>query len=314
MSGEIPKPLVYVAGPIYGSGTPNGNLRDAIKAAEMLRRAGAIPFVPHLFLQWEVISPHPSQEYWLEMDFAWLSKCHALVRLDGESPGADREVEFCRQNNIPVYSSGELTGAAVIDVFTGVRRFIGDLTSGRFDRHRIVHELETMDSQKSEDRARALGEDELYAGITQLQDLVGAWIDRQPFRDQKPHQPLLGISEEVGELCHAHLKNEQGIRGFEDAEYTKRKKMDALGDIFVYMCGYAKANNISLAESIRMAWVVVRARDWNSNSMSYPQYSEDQLEAMMKRGSTQGPYSDKSKKGSPPPVYPNKYIVEDHSD
>lgn len=48
--------------------------------------------------------------------------------------------------------------------------------------------------------------------LTEFQNEVKAWTDKN-FPDDHPHQPLLGIAEEVGELCHAHLKMEQGIRG-----------------------------------------------------------------------------------------------------
>ncbi len=262
MNEEIPKPRVYVAGPIAGSGDKVTNLRNAIKAAEMVREAGAIPFVPHLFLQWEMISPQ-HYEYWMEMDFTWIRQCHALVRIDGESPGADREVALCKELCIPVYANEGVTGAARGDIFTGIRHFCSDLKSGKFDRHRLTYEIEQMNERKSEEEARMLGEDELYVGIHRLQELIGAWIDRQPFRDQAAHQPLLGIAEEVGELCHAHLKHEQGIRGMNNEDLANTKKLDALGDIFVYMAGYARANNLSLAEAIRLAWTTVRARDWN---------------------------------------------------
>jgi NTP pyrophosphatase (non-canonical NTP hydrolase) len=74
--------------------------------------------------------------------------------------------------------------------------------------------------------------------------------------------PLLGISEEVGELCHAHLKRSQGIRTNEDYE---AKIKDALGDIFIYMCDYANRNGINLASCIENAWNEVSQRDWTKN-------------------------------------------------
>ena len=43
-----------------------------------------------------------------------------------------------------------------------------------------------------------------------LQKEVGEW-SRENFPDNQQYHPLLGVSEEVGELCHAHLKMEQGI-------------------------------------------------------------------------------------------------------
>jgi hypothetical protein len=51
-----------------------------------------------------MIFPH-DYELWLEIDFAWVKKCDALIRLPGESSGADREVELARSLGIPVYFS-----------------------------------------------------------------------------------------------------------------------------------------------------------------------------------------------------------------
>lgn len=52
------------------------------------------------------------------------------------------------------------------------------------------------------------------------------------FGEQKDRRMVLGICEEAGELCHAHLKLEQGIRG--DQESLKAEAMDAVGDICIY--------------------------------------------------------------------------------
>jgi len=92
--------------------------------------------------------------------------------------------------------------------------------------------------------------------ISELQNGHKAWVDYN-FPDQPGYQPLLGISEEVGELCHAHLKVEQGIRGATDLQ-----KRDALGDIFIYMMSYANAEGLDLESCILHAWAEVSARDW----------------------------------------------------
>lgn len=51
---------------------------------------------------------------------------------------------------------------------------------------------------------------------------------------------ILGCIEEVGELAHAHLKREQGIRGSQ-AEHDAAAK-DAIGDIVVYLLGVMSAH------------------------------------------------------------------------
>ena len=47
---------------------------------------------------------------------------------------------------------------------------------------------------------------------------------------------LLGICEEAGELCHAQLKKEQGIRGTIEQHDAAMK--DAVGDIMIYAINY----------------------------------------------------------------------------
>jgi NTP pyrophosphatase (non-canonical NTP hydrolase) len=83
------------------------------------------------------------------------------------------------------------------------------------------------------------------------------------FPNQLPHEPLLGLVEEVGELSHAHLKLAQGIRG--TVTELMAKKEDAVGDIFIFLISYCVANNISLRTAIEDAWRTVEARDWRAN-------------------------------------------------
>ena len=98
---EGEKVRVYVAGPLTKGDTLK-NISTAIAAGETLLNKGFAPFVPHLNTMWEICYPnHPVQD-WLELDFQWLRVCHALLRLPGESPGADKEVEFCYDHDIPV--------------------------------------------------------------------------------------------------------------------------------------------------------------------------------------------------------------------
>lgn len=98
--------------------------------------------------------------------------------------------------------------------------------------------------------------------IAQLQDEVTRWAQRN-FPDAKPHQPLLGLSEEVGELCHAHLKMEQGIRG--SAEEHRDAKEDAVGDVMVFLMHYCSLNGIDAQTAIMRTWDAVRKRDWTAN-------------------------------------------------
>jgi nucleoside 2-deoxyribosyltransferase len=93
---------VYVAGPI--SSDPEGHARKAMEVGAALLDAGLNPFVPHLSVWWEKHNPQ-AYERWMAWDFAWLSRCDALLRLPGHSPGADREVAYATERGIPVFHS-----------------------------------------------------------------------------------------------------------------------------------------------------------------------------------------------------------------
>lgn len=98
---------VYIAGPLTG-GNVMDNVRNALAAGEKVLKAGFAPFVPHLSFYWEInMSPPVGYEAMMTLDFAWLSKCDALIRLPGHSPGADREVIFAINRKIPVFYSVE---------------------------------------------------------------------------------------------------------------------------------------------------------------------------------------------------------------
>jgi NTP pyrophosphatase (non-canonical NTP hydrolase) len=95
--------------------------------------------------------------------------------------------------------------------------------------------------------------------IYELQHEHAVWL-RRNFPDQQSYQPILGIVEELGELSHAHLKMEQGIRG--DHESLFAEKVDAVGDIFIYLMSYCNANEINLESAIEDTWARVKKRDW----------------------------------------------------
>lgn len=89
----------YVAGPYTSA--PDANTDIAIAVGNVLLDAGFCPFVPHLSHFWE--QRHPQDyERWLELDLAFLRECDFLVRIPGESSGADSEVECCHAWGIPV--------------------------------------------------------------------------------------------------------------------------------------------------------------------------------------------------------------------
>src|SRR5574340_777736 len=92
---------IYIAGP-YSKGDVAENVRLACEAATRLAALGHTPFVPHLTHFWHMLFPHP-YEFWLQQDAEWLKVCEAVLRLPGESSGADAEVKMAKELGLPVY-------------------------------------------------------------------------------------------------------------------------------------------------------------------------------------------------------------------
>ena len=100
--------------------------------------------------------------------------------------------------------------------------------------------------------------------LSQLQREHKRWLNHN-FPDQKPHQALLGLIEEVGELAHAHLKHEQGIRGYLNEAQFREDAGDAIGDIVIYLASYCNTNDFNLSYEVSTAWDKVKERDWQKD-------------------------------------------------
>jgi hypothetical protein len=96
----VKRPLVYVAGP-YSKPDPCENTNRAILAANRLLDCCA-PLIPHLSHFWHTVTPKPYEE-WLALDLEYLRRCDVVLRLPGESSGADGEVAFALEHGIPVF-------------------------------------------------------------------------------------------------------------------------------------------------------------------------------------------------------------------
>lgn len=93
---------VYVAGP-YTKGDVAQNVKLAIAAGDRLIGLGFAPFIPHLSHFQHMLYGRP-YETWLALDFEWLRACDAVLRLAGDSAGADREVALAIELKIPVFN------------------------------------------------------------------------------------------------------------------------------------------------------------------------------------------------------------------
>ncbi len=99
--------------------------------------------------------------------------------------------------------------------------------------------------------------------LSELQRAHKRWLDHN-FPDQEPHDALLGLVEEVGELAHAHLKHQQGIRGYTDVMYREMAG-DAIGDIVIYLASYCNTNDFNLSLEVSKTWGTVKQRDWRKD-------------------------------------------------
>jgi NTP pyrophosphatase (non-canonical NTP hydrolase) len=97
--------------------------------------------------------------------------------------------------------------------------------------------------------------------LRELQEDQRPWCERN-FPDAQPWHPLLGAVEELGELCHHHLKAEQGMR---NTENHQDGKVDAVADVIIYLADYCTRNGIDLQDALNRTWAKVGLRDWRKN-------------------------------------------------
>ena len=101
--------------------------------------------------------------------------------------------------------------------------------------------------------------------LRQLQKEQQPWVSHN-FPGREPYYPLLGVQEEVGELSHAHLKALQGIRGTPEEHHAA--KIDAIGDIIIFLSDYATANGIDIQDAVEKTWAGVKKRDWRKDPVN----------------------------------------------
>jgi hypothetical protein len=110
--------MIYIAGPI-SKGDLCENINQANRAFRVLALAGLSPLVPHwsAFSGGAMVAPTSGavfamasaagcdlpHETWIAIDLAFVERSDAVLRLPGESKGADMEVEHARARGIPVF-------------------------------------------------------------------------------------------------------------------------------------------------------------------------------------------------------------------
>lgn len=98
--------------------------------------------------------------------------------------------------------------------------------------------------------------------IPDLQKMVGEWGEKN-FPEENRITAMrctLGVAEEAGELAHAILKRDQGIRG--TREEHDEAAQDAIGDIVVYLMHLCHTEGWDFRTIIWMTVDHVLKRDW----------------------------------------------------
>lgn len=101
----------YISAPISDGGRAGPterlhNVRKAIAAFLELAEMGLAPMSPQLTEFVEVESGiRLAHSTWMELDMPWVEASDVVLRLPGESVGADLEVSHARKFGIPVFFS-----------------------------------------------------------------------------------------------------------------------------------------------------------------------------------------------------------------
>src|SRR5690348_9982396 len=92
--------IIYIASP-YTIGDVAQNVYVQIEAAHRILDMGHCPVAPLLS---HFLHLHRQRDYhdWINMDLALIPKCDAVLRLPGESKGADGEVALATEKGVAV--------------------------------------------------------------------------------------------------------------------------------------------------------------------------------------------------------------------
>lgn len=93
---------VYIASP-YTLGDAGTNVKKQLDMAGLLLDIGLIPFAPLTTHFLHMANPK-TYETWMDFDFEWVKACDSLLRLPGESKGADSEMGIALRYDIPIFN------------------------------------------------------------------------------------------------------------------------------------------------------------------------------------------------------------------
>jgi len=94
---------VYIASP-YTIGDVAVNVKVQMDVADKLIGLGFVPFVPLYSHFQHMMHPRP-YHVWMDLCKEWVTVCDCVLRLPGESKGADDECKVAKENGILVFTS-----------------------------------------------------------------------------------------------------------------------------------------------------------------------------------------------------------------
>ena len=97
------RPRIYISGPIT-MGNRKHNFKQAAIAQVVLIKHGMAVFNPMLSMRLPGAFKISHKE-WLDNDLPWVESSDAVLRLKGESVGADMENAHAREHGVPVFTS-----------------------------------------------------------------------------------------------------------------------------------------------------------------------------------------------------------------
>lgn len=87
---------VYIASQ-YTLGDVAKNVKLQMDVSEKLYKMGFNVYAPIVAIHFQhIVYPH-SWDFWLSLDHEWIEVCDCLLRLEGESKGADSEVKHAER-------------------------------------------------------------------------------------------------------------------------------------------------------------------------------------------------------------------------
>ena len=104
----------------------------------------------------------------------------------------------------------------------------------------------------------------METNLKQIQIEQKEWMLKN-FNNPQSWHYLLGATEELGKLRHAHLKNIQNIRTNENHFANKK---DAIADTIIFLIGYCNLENIDIDKTLHKVWNQVKECDWIQNKIN----------------------------------------------